>query len=76
MEFIQTGDCMILAVYQDGEVRPLTWRQVAHLESPAIARWEEGVSKGYSIKKISTPRLLISSGRIAFRATRMEAMAY
>lgn len=51
VEFIQTGDCMILAVYQDGEVRPLTWRQVAHLESPAIAKWEEGVNKGLSNQK-------------------------
>lgn len=51
VEFIQTGDCMILAVYQDGEVRPLTWRQVAHLESPAIEKWEEGVNKGLSNQK-------------------------
>lgn len=51
VEFIQTGDCMILAVYQDGEVRPLTWRQVAHLESPAIEKWEEGVNKGMSNQK-------------------------
>lgn len=46
VEFLQTGDCMILAVYQEGEVRPLTWRQVAHLETPAIAKWEEGVNQG------------------------------
>ncbi|KOR89600.1 protein phosphatase 2C domain-containing protein [Paenibacillus solani] len=51
LEFIQTGDCMIIAVYQDGEVRPLTWRQVAHLESAAIAKWEEGVSQGLSSQK-------------------------
>jgi serine/threonine protein phosphatase PrpC len=51
VEFVQTGDCMILAVYQDGEVRPLTWRQVAHLESPAIEKWEEGVNKGLSNQK-------------------------
>ncbi|MGG3279244.1 protein phosphatase 2C domain-containing protein [Paenibacillus solani] len=51
LEFIQTGDCMIIAVYQDGAVRPLTWRQVAHLESSAIAKWEEGVSQGLSSQK-------------------------
>jgi len=51
LEFIQTGDCMIIAVYQDGEVRPLTWRQVAHLEDSAIAKWEEGVNKGLSNQK-------------------------
>ncbi|TYP72075.1 protein phosphatase 2C domain-containing protein [Paenibacillus methanolicus] len=51
MEFIQTGDCMILAVYADGEVRPLTWRQVAHLEAPAFTQWEEGIAKGLKTQK-------------------------
>ncbi len=46
VEFIQTGDCMILAVYEDGEVRPLTWKQVSHLEAPAFAKWQEGITKG------------------------------
>lgn len=51
VEFIQTGDCMILAVYENGEVRPLTWRQVSHLEAPAFAKWQEGISRGLNTQK-------------------------
>ncbi|SEO03662.1 protein phosphatase 2C domain-containing protein [Paenibacillus sp. OV219] len=51
VEFIQTGDCMILAVYDNEEVRPLTWRQVAHLEAPAFAKWQEGIAKGLKSQK-------------------------
>lgn len=51
IEFIQTGDCMILAVYDDDEVRPLTWRQVSHLEAPAFAKWQEGITKGLKNQK-------------------------
>lgn len=46
IEFIQTGDCMILSVYQNGEVRPLTHLQVAHLESLALEKWKEGIGQG------------------------------
>ncbi|MBM7567781.1 protein phosphatase 2C domain-containing protein [Paenibacillus sacheonensis] len=48
--FIQTGDCMILAVYDD-EVRPLTRRQVSQLEAPAFAMWQEGVTGGLKTQK-------------------------
>lgn len=51
VEFIQTGDCMILAVYDNEEVRPLTWRQVSHLEAPAFAKWQEGITKGLKSQK-------------------------
>ncbi|WP_156390289.1 protein phosphatase 2C domain-containing protein [Paenibacillus sp. Root444D2] len=51
VEFIQTGDCMILAVYANEEVRPLTWRQVSHLEAPAFAKWQEGITKGLKSQK-------------------------
>lgn len=51
VEFIQTGDCMILAVYEDREVRPLTWKQVSHLEAPAFNKWQEGVTKGLKSQK-------------------------
>ncbi|MBB3113715.1 hypothetical protein FHS18_005828 [Paenibacillus phyllosphaerae] len=46
VEYIQTGDCMVLAVYENEEVRPLTWRQVSHLEAPAFAKWESGIANG------------------------------
>ncbi|KGX85609.1 protein phosphatase 2C domain-containing protein [Pontibacillus marinus] len=46
VEFIQTGDCMILAVYQDDHVRPLTHLQTEHLESKVLNRWKELVHNG------------------------------
>jgi serine/threonine protein phosphatase PrpC len=46
VEYIQTGDCMILAVYEDGEVRPLTRTQVSHLEAAAFVIWQDGITKG------------------------------
>ncbi|MCR2822113.1 protein phosphatase 2C domain-containing protein [Lederbergia panacisoli] len=46
VDFVQTGDCMILAVYQDNEVRPLTRLQVAHLENTAIVKWKELIRQG------------------------------
>ncbi len=46
VEYVQTGDCMILAVYEDKEVRPLTRMQVSHLEAAAFDIWQDGVSKG------------------------------
>lgn len=51
VEYIQTGDCMILAVYDHGEVRPLTWRQVSHLEAPALAKWQEGIARGLTSQR-------------------------
>ncbi|MFD1738645.1 hypothetical protein ACFSCX_19170 [Bacillus salitolerans] len=47
VEYAQTGDCMILAVYQDNsEIRPLTRLQVVHLEDVAIAKWRRSVREG------------------------------
>lgn len=46
VEYIQTGDCMILAIYEDGEVRPLTRTQVSHLEAVAFATWRDGIARG------------------------------
>jgi serine/threonine protein phosphatase PrpC len=47
VEFAQTGDCMILAVYQDNyEVRPLTRVQVAHLENLALTKWKGCIKEG------------------------------
>lgn len=47
IEYVQTGDCMILAVYVDNnEIRPLTRLQVSHLEKGAIVKWKEYINKG------------------------------
>ncbi|MFC4559702.1 protein phosphatase 2C domain-containing protein [Virgibacillus kekensis] len=46
IDFIQTGDCMILAIYQDDSVRPLTRVQTEPLEELAINKWRELIHKG------------------------------
>lgn len=51
VDFIQTGDCMILAVYQDSSIRPLTRLQTDHLEQIALNRWKELIHKGVNSQK-------------------------
>ncbi|WP_312117777.1 protein phosphatase 2C domain-containing protein [Brevibacillus reuszeri] len=46
IEYAQTGDCMIFAVYADDTVRPLTHLQVNHLERRAFTKWEDGIREG------------------------------
>lgn len=57
LEYIQTGDCMILAVYQTGEVRPLTRLQVEHLEHTAIEKWKRCIQEGMNKKDDIMPYL-------------------
>ncbi|WGG46375.1 protein phosphatase 2C domain-containing protein [Rossellomorea sp. DA94] len=57
IEFIQTGDCMILAVYESGEVRPLTRLQVEHLEETAIEMWRECIRRGFRKKDEIMPHV-------------------
>ncbi|KQL44843.1 hypothetical protein AN963_26225 [Brevibacillus choshinensis] len=46
IEYAQTGDCMIFAVYADDTVRALTYPQVSHLEQVAFAKWESCIQQG------------------------------
>ena len=46
VRYAQAGDCMILAVYADGSVRPLTRPQLTHVDARTIAKWEEGRARG------------------------------
>ncbi|PFA62849.1 hypothetical protein CN378_17565 [Bacillus sp. AFS015802] len=57
IEFIQSGDCMILAVYESGEVRPLTRLQVEHLEETAIEMWRECIRRGFRTRDEIMPRV-------------------
>lgn len=68
IEYAQTGDCMIFAVYADDTVRPLTYPQVHHLERIAFAKWEEGISRG-----LSTREALIASCRSILADNRYQA---
>ncbi|UOQ45149.1 protein phosphatase 2C domain-containing protein [Halobacillus salinarum] len=51
LEYIQTGDCMGLAIYEHEEVRLLSRRQVIHLEARALEKWKEGVESGLTTRK-------------------------
>lgn len=51
IEYVQLGDCMVFAVYEDDTVRPLTHTQVSHLEHAAFAKWEEGINEGLSTRE-------------------------
>jgi serine/threonine protein phosphatase PrpC len=57
IEYIQTGDCMILAVYQKDEVRPLTRLQVDHLEQAAIKTWRQCIQRGLETKAEIMPHV-------------------
>lgn len=68
IDYAQTGDCMIFAVYADDTVRPLTYPQVHHLERIAFAKWEEGISQG-----LPTREALIASCRSILAENRYQA---
>jgi len=65
IEFAQTGDCMIFAVYSHDRVRPLTHPQVQHLEDRAFVKWEEGISRGLATREelMDTCREIIVANR-------------
>lgn len=46
VEYIQSGDCMIVALYEDDRVRVLTRDHVAHMDEGAKKLWREAVREG------------------------------
>ncbi|ATO51440.1 protein phosphatase 2C domain-containing protein [Brevibacillus laterosporus] len=46
ISYAQTGDCMIFAVYENGNVRILTRPQVEMLEERTLQKWQEGIENG------------------------------
>ncbi|MBO9600788.1 MAG: protein phosphatase 2C domain-containing protein [Cohnella sp.] len=46
VEYAQTGDCMIVAVYNDGTVRTVTHDQVDHLGEKTREQWEQSLAEG------------------------------
>ncbi|CAM4382922.1 protein phosphatase 2C domain-containing protein [Paenibacillus alkaliterrae] len=46
IEYVQAGDCMLFAKYDDGTVRALTHDQVAHLDFITISKREEAKKNG------------------------------
>lgn len=46
VEYIQSGDCMIVALYEDDRVRVLTRDHVAHMDEGAKQLWRDAVREG------------------------------
>jgi len=48
IEYAQTGDCMLIAVYKDGTVRTVTHDQVDHFDEKSRLLWERYSKEGLS----------------------------
>lgn len=46
VEYIQTGDCMIAAIYKDGFYRLLTRDQIAYFDDQTRLKWIEAIDEG------------------------------
>ncbi|NOU65892.1 hypothetical protein GC096_17800 [Paenibacillus sp. LMG 31461] len=46
IDYAQVGDCMIVAVYQDGSFRTISRDQVAHIDLESKRIWEQGIENG------------------------------
>lgn len=50
IEYVQAGDCMVIALYRDGSIRTLTRDQVAHIGEESLAIWRQGIEEGIHTK--------------------------
>lgn len=50
IEFVQAGDCMILAKYRDGSMRSFTRDHVAHIDRDSKKIWEAEIASGVRSK--------------------------
>ncbi|MNB67289.1 hypothetical protein D3C75_137760 [compost metagenome] len=46
IEYVQSGDCMIMAAYADGSIRTVTRDHVAHIDQEAKMIWKQAVHRG------------------------------
>lgn len=51
IEYVQAGDCMIMALYQDGSIRTITRDHVAHIGEESMAVWKKGIDSGIRSKE-------------------------
>lgn len=51
IEYVQAGDCMVIAMYRDGSVRTLTRDQVAHIGEESLTIWKQGIEQGIHTKE-------------------------
>jgi serine/threonine protein phosphatase PrpC len=57
IEYVQAGDCMLFAEYQDGTIRVMTHPQVAHLDAVTIKKAIELRNQGYTSREHLLPTL-------------------
>lgn len=57
IEYVQAGDCMLFAKYQDGTIRAMTHPQVAHLDSITIQKAIDLRKQGYTSREHLLPTL-------------------
>lgn len=65
IEYAQVGDCMILAVYEDGSVRTVTYDQVEYFDEKSRLLWEQFRREGFSPQEVrERVYRLIASNRL------------
>ncbi|WP_179088065.1 protein phosphatase 2C domain-containing protein [Paenibacillus sp. FSL R7-0273] len=61
IEYVQSGDCMLLCKYKDGTLRALTHTQVAHIDQRTLNRMAEliagGVKEPVELRRLLMPML-------------------
>ncbi|MBY9079772.1 protein phosphatase 2C domain-containing protein [Paenibacillus sp. HN-1] len=50
IEYVQAGDCMIMAAYADGSIRAITRDHVAHIDQEAKRIWRQAIRRGIKSK--------------------------
>ncbi|WP_238590899.1 protein phosphatase 2C domain-containing protein [Paenibacillus beijingensis] len=51
IEYVQAGDCMIIAFYTDGNIRVLTRDQVEAIDKRSMKAWQDGASQGITSRE-------------------------
>lgn len=51
VEYVQAGDCMIIALYDDGSSRAVTRDHVAHIDEESRVLWKQGIASGITSKE-------------------------
>lgn len=61
VEYVQAGDCMLIAFYEDGSIRIITHDQVGPMDGLTKKRWEEGLEQGLTsqteLRQYVTPQI-------------------
>ena len=50
IEFVQSGDCLLFAIYKDGSIRSVCRDHIAPIELDALRIWQQGIAEGIRSK--------------------------